>query len=84
MVGLVFGSIGGLIGSREELKRIIMFLTLFTLFIFYAALDNVAWTWDRGDIRSSISVVLTHYIDVSMAFAFAFLVMILAYVFKVY
>ncbi len=84
IVGLIFGSIGGIIGSREKMKRVIMFLTLFTLFIFYAALDNVAWWWGRAEIQWSISVVLTHYIDISMALIFAFIVTILAYVLKIY
>ncbi len=84
IVGLVFGTVGGLIGSREEMKRVIMFLTLFTLFMFYAALDNVAWLWGRRDVQWSISIVLTHYIDISIALIFAFIVTILAYVLKIY
>ena len=84
IVGLIFGTIGGLVGSREKMKRVIMFLTMFTLFLFYAALDNVAWWWGRREIQWSVSVVLTHYIDISMALIFAFIVTILAYVLKLY
>jgi hypothetical protein len=84
LIGLLFGSIGGFFGSITKLKKIFLFLSLFTLFVFYAALDNVAWWWGRADVRWSMSVVLTHWIDVSIAFVFAFLVTILAHYLKIY
>jgi hypothetical protein len=84
LIGLFFGSIGGLFGSIAKLRKIFLFLTLFTLFIFYAALDNVAWWWGRADVKWSMSVVLTHWIDIYMAFAFALFVTVLAYCLKIY
>jgi len=84
LIGLLFGSIGGLFGSIAKLKKIFLFLTLFTLFVFYAALDNVAWWWGRADVRWSVSVVLTHWIDLSVAFVFAFIVTILVHFLKIY
>jgi hypothetical protein len=84
LTGLLFGSLGGFIGSIAKLKKIFLFLALFTLFVFYAALDNAAWWWGRADVRWSMSVVLTHWIDVSVAFVFAFFVIILAHFLKLY
>ena len=84
LIGLLFGLIGGLIGSIAKLRKIFLFLVLFTLFIFYAALDNVAWWWGRAEVRSSMSVVLTHWIDLSVAFVFAVVITILAHILKIY
>lgn len=84
IVGSVFGAIGGLMGSLAQLRKIFLFLTLFTLFLFYAALDNLAWWWGRADWNWTISVVLTHWIDNSVALAFALFVTILAHFLKIY
>ena len=84
LICLLFGLIGGLIGSIAKLRKIFLFLVLFTLFIFYAALDNVAWWWGRAEVRSSMSVVLTHLIDLSVAFVFAVVITILAHILKIY
>jgi len=84
IVGSVFGALGGLMGSLTQLRKIFLFLTLFTLFLFYAALDNLAWWWGRADWVWTISVVLTHWIDISVALVFAFFITFLAHVLKIY
>jgi len=84
IIGSVFGAVGGLMGSLAQLKKIFLFLTLFTLFLFYAALDNLAWWWGRADWNWTISVVLTHWIDNSVALVFALLLTILAHFLKIY
>lgn len=84
IVGSIFGAIGGLMGSLTQLRKIFLFLTLFTLFLFYAALDNLAWWWGRADWNWSISVVLTHWIDISVALVFAIFITFLAHFLKVY
>ncbi len=84
IVGSIFGAVGGLMGSITKLRKIFLFLTLFSLFLFYAALDNLAWWWGRAPWNWSISIVLTHWIDISVAFVFALFVTILAHIFKIY
>jgi hypothetical protein len=84
VVGSVFGAAGGLMGSLAQLRKIFLFLTLFTLFLFYAALDNLAWWWGRADWSWTISVVLTHWIDNSVALVFALFITILAHFLKIY
>jgi len=83
IIGSIFGAFGGLIGSIEKLKNILLFLTLFTLFIFYLALDNVAWWWGRAEWNWSISLVLMHWVDISMAFLFSILIMFIYKILKV-
>lgn len=84
IIGSIFGSAGGLMGSVTQLRKIFLFLTLFTLFIFYAALDNVAWWWGKASWNWSMSLVLTHWIDISIALVFALLVTMLAHFLKIY
>lgn len=82
VTGMIFGGIGGFIGSREKLKFVFIFLTLFILYIFYGAIDNVAWNWGRYDWtwNMSVSHVLTNRIDLFIAVVFAAATTILAYV----
>ncbi len=84
IVGSLFGAIGGLLGSITQLRKIFLFLTLFTLFLFYLALDNVVWWWGRSSWDWSISLVLTHWVDIVVSLAFSFFVVILAHVLKIY
>jgi hypothetical protein len=84
VVGCLFGAVGGLLGSITHLRKIFLFLVLFTLFMFYLALDNAAWYLGRMDWEWSISHVLTHWIDISVSLAFAFVVVALADVLKIY
>lgn len=83
-VGCLFGAAGGLLGSITHLRKIFLFLVLFTLFMFYLALDNVAWYLGRATWEWSLSHVLTHWIDISVSLAFAFAVVALADVLKLY
>ena len=83
VIGAVFGTIGGLLGSMTQLRKIFMFLTLFTLFMFYLALDNLAWYWGRSSWEWSISHVLTHWVDITVSLIFAFFVIVLAHVLKI-
>jgi hypothetical protein len=82
IIGAIFGGIGGILGSREKLGRVFLFLTLFFLFIFYGALDNVAWNWGRYDWtwNMSVSHVLTNSIDLFIAAVFAVITTFLAYI----
>lgn len=82
VTGMIFGAIGGFIGSKEKLKFVFIFLTLFILYIFYGAIDNVAWNWNRSDWtwNMSISHVLTNRIDLFIAVVFAAFTAILAYI----
>jgi hypothetical protein len=82
VIGTIFGGIGGIIGSRKKLGKVFLFLTLFLLFIFYGAIDNVAWNWGRADWtwNMSISHVLTNRIDLFIAVVFAAFTTILAFV----
>lgn len=84
VTGIVFGGIGGLIGSREKLGKVFLFLTLFILFIFYGAIDNMVWNWGRigWTWNMSISHVLTNRIDLFVAVVFAAFVTILAHILK--
>jgi len=82
VTGAIFSGIGGIIGSREKLGKVFLFLTLFILYIFYGAIDNVAWNWGRSDWtwNMSISHVLTNKIDLFIAVVFAVITTILAFV----
>ncbi len=84
LVGCVFGAIGGLLGSIAQIRKIFLFLTLFTLFLFYLALDNVAWWWGKASWDWSVSLVLTHWVDITVSLAFAFFVVLLAHGLKIY
>ena len=84
IVGSIFVTVGGLMGSITQLRKIFLFLILFTLFLFYAALDNVAWWWGRASWDWSTTHVLTHWVDITVALIFAFFVTVLAHVLKVY
>ena len=84
VVGCVFGAFGGLLGSITHLRKIFLFLVLFTLFMFYLALDNVAWYAGRESWDWSISLVLTHWVDITVSLAFAFVVVALADILKIY
>jgi len=81
--GCIFGTIGGFMGSINQLKKIFLFLTLFILFLFYAALDNAAWWWGRASWNWSLSVVLVHWVDISVALVFALAVIILSHFLKI-
>ncbi|MEM5778756.1 MAG: DUF5518 domain-containing protein [Candidatus Aenigmatarchaeota archaeon] len=82
ITGIIFGGIGGFIGSKEKLKFVFIFLTLFILYIFYGAIDNMVWNWGRSDWswNMSISHVLTNRIDLFVAVVFAAFTTILAYI----
>ncbi len=82
LAGLVFGGIGGVIGSIRLSRGILLFLTLFVLFILYGAIDNMAWNWGRPDWPwyMSFQHVLTNEIDIWVAVIFAFAVTILYYI----
>lgn len=82
VIGSIFGAIGGFIGSKQDLKLVFIFLTLFILYIFYGAIDNVAWNWGRTDWtwNMSISHVLTNRIDLFIAVVFAIATTILAHI----
>jgi len=86
LIGLLFGAIGGLMGSIQKLRGIFLFLTLFSLFIILGAVDNAAWnilkpgwTWNM-----SFSHVLTNEIDLFVAVVFAFFVTILTYLMNLF
>ena len=83
VIGTIFGGIGGIVGSRKKLGKVFLFLVLFLLFIFYGAIDNVAWNWGRADWtwNMSISHVLTNRIDLFIAVVFAAFTTIIAFVF---
>jgi len=55
---------------------------LFILYIFYGAIDNVAWNWGRTDWtwNMSISHVLNNRIDIFVAVVFAAFTTVLSYV----
>ena len=84
VIGCFFGAIGGLLGSITHLRKVFLFLVLFTLFMFYLALDNVAWYLGRSTWEWSISHVLTHWVDISVSLTFAFVVVALADILKLY
>jgi hypothetical protein len=86
VIGILFGALGGAMGSIKKLRGIFLFLTLFVLFIFYGAIDNMIWNWGRYDWtwNMSVSHVLTNEIDLFVAFMFAIAVTILSYILKVY
>lgn len=86
LIGLVFGGIGGLLGSIEKLRGIFLFLALFFLFIIYGAVDNAAWnlfkpgwTWNM-----SFSHVLTNQIDLFVAIVYSLGVTILIYIMNLF
>jgi hypothetical protein len=81
-VGLVFGSLGGLTSSIRLFRGILLFSTLFILFILYGAVDNMAWNWEKSGWTwyMSFQHVLTNVIDIQVAIVFAFIVIILYYV----
>jgi len=81
LIGIIFGTLGGAMGSIKKLRGIFLFFTLFVLFIFYAALDNVLWRWNQPGWtwNKAISIVLTHPIDIFVAIAFATFVTVLNY-----
>lgn len=83
-VGAVFGTLGGFLGSINQLRKIFLFLVLFTLFMMYLALDNVAWYLGRASVEWSMSHVLTHWVDITVSLSFALVVVILAHVLKIY
>jgi hypothetical protein len=83
VIGAVFGTIGGLLGSITQLRKIFMFLTLFTLFMFYLAIDNLAWYWGSTPWQLSISHVLTHWVDITVSLGFAFFVVVMTHVLKI-
>ena len=83
IIGVVFGTIGGFMGSIIQLRKIFLFLTLFTLFMFYLAIDNLAWYWGRASWEWSVSHVLTHWVDITVSLAFSFFVVVLAHVLKI-
>ena len=83
VIGTIFCGIGSIFGSRKKLGKVFLFLALFLLFIFYGAIDNVAWNWGRADWtwNMSISHVLTNRIDLFIAVVFAAFTTIIAFVF---
>ncbi|MFH0929538.1 MAG: DUF5518 domain-containing protein [Candidatus Aenigmatarchaeota archaeon] len=83
-IGAVFGMLGGLLGSLNQLRKIFLFLVLFTLFMMYLALDNVAWYLGRESVEWSMGHVLTHWVDIAVSLGFAFAVVVLAHVLKIY
>ncbi|MBN2203363.1 MAG: hypothetical protein JW700_04230 [Candidatus Aenigmarchaeota archaeon] len=84
VAGALFGTTGGLLGSINKLRKIFLFLVLFTLFMMYLALDNVAWYLGRASVEWSMSHVLTHWVDITVSLGFAFFVVLLAHVLKIY
>ena len=83
-IGAFFGTIGGLLGSITQLRKIFLFLVLFTLFMFYLALDNLAWYVGRASWEWSLSHVLTHWVDITVSLGFAMFVVMLAHILKLY
>ena len=85
IIGVIYGAIGGLLGSIKRLKSILLFFTLFALFLLYGAVDNVVWNWGTPDWTWQMSVnhVLTNRIDIAVAIAFALFVTFLAYFFEI-
>ena len=86
IIGMLFGSIGGFFGSIKHLKPVYLFATMFLLFILLGAVDNAAWniqtpgwTWNM-----SFSHVLTNYVDVVVAVAFALIVTIVTYLLRLF
>ena len=86
VIGLLFGTIGGFLGSIRFLKPLLLFSTMFLLFILLGAIDNAAWniltpgwTW-----KDSFSHVFHNEIDIVVAVIFAFIVTILTYVMNLF
>jgi hypothetical protein len=82
IIGIIFTGIGGIIGSKQKLGKVFLFFVLFLLFIFYGAIDNVAWNWGRTDWtwNMSVSHVLMNQIDLFVAVVFAAFVTLLTLV----
>ena len=81
-IGLLFGGLGGLLGSIEHLRGVFLFVTLFFLFIIYGAVDNYAWNIQKPGWTwiMSFQHVLNNEIDLIVAVVYAAFVTILAYV----
>jgi len=81
-VGIIFGGLGGFLGSIKKLRGVILLITLFLLFIFYGAVDNAAWNIEKPGWtwNMSFSHVLTNRIDLLVAVVFAIFVTILTYI----
>ncbi|MFH1229721.1 MAG: DUF5518 domain-containing protein [Candidatus Aenigmatarchaeota archaeon] len=80
IIGIIFAGMGGIIGSKQKLGKVFLFFVLFLLFIFYGAIDNVAWNWGREDWtwNMSVSHVLMNQIDIFVAVVFAAFTTLLA------
>ena len=63
-------------------RAILLFVTLFLLFILYGAVDNMAWNWGNWPWYMSFQHVLTNEIDLIVAAVFSFFVTILYYILK--
>lgn len=83
-IGALFGAVGGFFGAINQMRKIFLFFVLFTLFMFYLALDNVAWYLGTRTVEWSMSHVLTHWVDITVSLAFAFAVVLLAHILKIY
>ncbi len=82
LIGLLFGALGGLLGSIKKLRGFFLFIALFFLFIIYGAIDNAAWnilkpgwTW-----YMSFQHVLTNETDLVVALIYSAFVTLLAYI----
>ncbi len=86
IVGLIFGTFGGFIGSIKKLRGFFLFATMFLLFIFYGAIDNMVWNWGKPGWtwNMSFSHVLTNQIDLFVAIVFAAIITILAYILNLF
>ncbi len=85
IIGVVYGAIGGFLGSIKHLKFVFLFFTLIGLFLLYGAIDNVVWNWGTPGWTWNMSVthVLTNNIDISVAIGFALFITVAAYFFRI-
>ncbi|MFH0929539.1 MAG: hypothetical protein V1818_04280 [Candidatus Aenigmatarchaeota archaeon] len=86
VIGLLFGSVGGLLGTIRILKPGFLFAVMFFLFILLGAVDNAAWNiqtpnWTWTD---SFSHVFHNEIDIIVAVIFAAFVTVLTYIMNLF
>ena len=82
VIGIFFGTLGGLVGSIRHLRPMFLLVTMFSLFIILGAIDNAAWNVNTPDWTWEMSFlhVLHNRLDIAVAAVFAVFVTIMTYV----